>query len=104
MGRKVAAAALALMASRVEGHGAAPLYDSVVLNVGISCEWQQSCEHRQLRAMQQARKFIEKAHPPLWRIHLCNRNASRGASRVDWVGFNNCVRNAELNAQSHRRR
>ena len=103
MGRKLAIAALALLASPGEGHALAPLYDPVVLNVGINCQWQRTCERRQLNAMDDARRFIAHAHPPLWRIHLCNRNAARSAARIDWIGFNSCIRNASLRpARSHR--
>ena len=89
-------AALALLASGADGHAVAPLYDPLVLNVGINCQWQQSCERRQLSAMTQAHSFIARAHPPLWRIQLCNKNARRSASRIDWAGFNDCIRNANL--------
>ncbi len=103
MGRKVAIAAFALLASPVEGHALAPLYDPVVLNVGINCQWQRTCERRQLNAMNDSRRFIARAHPPLWRIHLCNRNAARSATRIDWVGFNSCIRNPGLRAtRTHR--
>ena len=104
MGRKVAAALIALIALGADGHAAAPLFDPVTLNIGINCQWQQRCERRQLKAMARARDFIAKKHPPLWQIHLCNRNARRGPSRIDWVGFNACVRNARLAAPRARRR
>jgi hypothetical protein len=103
MGGKLALAALALLASRADSHALAPLYDPVVLNVGISCQWQRSCERRQLKAMSSARKFIARTHPPLWRIQLCNRNAWRGAARVDWIGFNNCIRNKRLRPSARSR-
>jgi hypothetical protein len=41
-------------------------------------------------------KFIDKRQPPLWRVNTCNRNAARGRSRVDWVGFDNCIRNEDV--------
>ena len=31
---------------------------------------------------------------------LCNRNAGRGGYRVDWVGFEHCIRNSGLNRRS----
>ena len=96
MGRTVAVAALALIASQAEGHMLAPLYDPVTLNVGISCHWQRACQRRQLEAMARARFYVASAKPPLWRIHLCNKNARRGTARVDWIGFDNCIRNPEL--------
>ena len=50
----------------------------------------------QQKAMKRALGYVKKADPPTWRIHLCNRNASRKRGRVDWVGFDNCIRNAVL--------
>jgi hypothetical protein len=94
--RWIAIAAAAVLATSNEGHAAAPLYDTVVLNLGVNCQWQQRCIARQRRAMNDARKYIAKYDPPLWRIHLCNRNAAKSPQRVDWVGFNNCIRNASL--------
>lgn len=100
----LAFAALALMGSQVQGHALAPLYDPVALNVGISCQWQRSCQRRQLDSMARASAFIASAHPPLWRIHLCNSNARRGTARVDWIGFDNCIRNTQLRpGRTHRR-
>ena len=96
MGRKLALAAVVLVASSVEGHAAAPLYDPIVLNIGIDCQWQQRCEQRQRSAMAAARSYIAHRHPPLSRIHLCNRNARRGAANLDWIGFNDCIRNPHL--------
>lgn len=102
MGRKLLAG-LALLASSSGGHALAPIHDPVALNIGINCQWQRSCEQRQLRAMNQARHYVATSHPPLWRIHLCNRNAARGPSRIDWQGFDNCIRNPRLRPPPHRR-
>lgn len=96
MAAKVALALLALMGAEPQAPAMAPLYDPVVLNIGINCQWQKGCEQRQRSAMMHAAQFIAATHPPLWRIHLCNRNARRGAARVDWVGFNGCIRNSSL--------
>ena len=104
MGRKLAVAALALIASQAEGHMLAPLYDPVTLNVGISCHWQRTCQRRQLEAMARARFYVASAKPPLWRIHLCNKNARRGTARVDWIGFDNCIRNPQLRQARPRHR
>lgn len=83
-----------------------PLYDSIGLNIGINCQWQPKCMREQQRAMKRALEFVNKRRPPAWQVHLCNRNASRGRNRVDWVGFDNCIRNAALLApqRSARRR
>jgi hypothetical protein len=54
--------------------------------------------------MDGARKFIAKSRPPLWRIQLCNKNARRGPARIDWVGFNACIRNPSLAPLPRRRR
>jgi hypothetical protein len=104
MGAKIALVLLALIGSEPQAPAMAPLYDPVVLNIGINCQWQKSCEQRQRSAMTHAAQFIAETHPPLWRIHLCNRNARRGPARVDWVGFNGCIRNSNLAPPPHRRR
>lgn len=82
----------------------APLHDPVALNIGVNCQWQKSCERRQARAMREARRYIASNRPPLWRIHLCNRNSARGLARIDWVGFNQCIRNPNLRAPRSARR
>jgi hypothetical protein len=80
----------------IRAEARAPLRDPVALNIGIACQWQQRCIARQKSAMKRALKYVRKSQPPLWRIHVCNRNAARERSRVDWVGFDNCIRNAAL--------
>lgn len=75
---------------------AAPLRDPVALNIGLACQWQQSCIGNQRKAMKKALGFVRKKGPPTWRIELCNRNAARGRFRVDWVGFDHCIRNEAL--------
>ena len=102
MGKK-GLVALALLACTGTAHAVAPIHDPVALNIGINCQWRQSCERRQFRAMKDAGQYIAAAHPPLWRIHLCNRNAARSPSRVDWVGFDNCIRNPRLKQPRRRR-
>jgi hypothetical protein len=89
-------AAIALTGRAFEARAAAPLYDPVFLNIGINCQWQQRCERQQREAMRDAAKFIAAKHPSLPAIHHCNRNARRGTARVDWVGFNRCIRNKHL--------
>ena len=75
-----------------------PLADPIALNIGINCQWQQRCQQQQRKAMRSASKFIAAKHPPLSKIHLCNKNARRGTARVDWVGFERCIRNKRLGA------
>jgi len=96
MGWKVVVALAAFIGVRAPVYAVAPLYDAVALNIGVNCQWQKRCIGSQRRAMNDARKYIAKYNPPLWRIHLCNRNAARTRDRVDWVGFNNCIRNDAL--------
>ena len=104
---KFVLACVALSGPATSTHATAPLYDPVVLNIGIMCQWQQSCQRGQLKAMKAANKYLARANPPLWRIHLCNKNARRGAASADWIGFNACIRNAALPPppppQPHRR-
>jgi len=102
MAGRFALAVLTLAAS--EARAAAPLYDPVALNIGINCQWQQKCQRRQHKALGDAARFIAAKNPPLWKIHLCNRNARRGQARVDWVGFNACIRNTQLSPPPVRRR
>ena len=104
MGARFALAALAFLAVASDARATAPLYDPVTLNIGINCQWQQSCQRKHLKAMKSAHKFIAAKHPPLWKIHQCNRNARRSPSRIDWVGFNDCIRNANLAPAPQRRR
>jgi hypothetical protein len=73
-----------------------PLYDPVMLNIGFVCQWQTGCMATQNGAMRRSLKFVRKRQPPTWRIELCNRNASRKRGRVDWIGFENCIRNEAL--------
>ena len=73
-----------------------PLTDPVSLNIGISCQWQQKCMKAQNKAMKRALKFVNKTAVPAWRLQTCNRNAGRQRVRVDWVGFENCIRNPAL--------
>jgi hypothetical protein len=94
--------ALALAVSARPARAAAPLYDPVILNIGINCQWQQRCQQQQRKAMTDAAKFIAAKHPPLWKIHLCNRNARRSTARVDWTGFNSCIRNKRLGVPARR--
>ncbi len=96
-------AALALAACAYHARAAAPLYDPVILNIGINCQWKQHCEHKQRDAMKDAGQFIAARHPPLWKVHMCNRNARRATARVDWVGFNSCIRNSRLGQPARRR-
>ena len=73
-----------------------PIQDSVRLNIGMNCRWERRCIAAQQSAMHSALSYVRTRRPAAARIHLCNRNASRGRYRVDWVGFNNCIRNATL--------
>ena len=80
------------------------LYDPIALNIGVSCHWQSTCMSRQRRAMKSALAYVAKAKPPQWKIQLCNRNASRGGVRVDWIGFDHCIRNPSIKAPASKKR
>jgi hypothetical protein len=82
------------------------LHNPAVLNIGFICRWEDRCMDRQNHAMKKSLAYVAKHHPPQWRVELCNRNASRVRTRgdwkrgrVDWIGFNKCVRNASLRQQ-----
>ena len=103
----VAGAAQPAAATAASGQSTArpPLHNPVLLNVGMVCRWNARCMDRQEGAMKRALKYVRKKDPPTWRIQLCNRNARRGSQRVDWVGFDRCIRNKALRPppQSYRR-
>lgn len=101
---KLVLAATANVALASQGRAAAPLYDPVVLNIGVNCQWQPRCERLQHSAMKNAHRYIAHEHPPLWRIQLCNKNARRGTARIDWIGFDDCIRNTSLGPLARRRR
>jgi hypothetical protein len=96
-----AAAALAILPTCAEAEQRPLLYNAVALNIGVNCQWQSRCMSQQRRAMTNSLKYVAKQNPPQWRVQLCNRNASRGGYRVDWVGFDHCVRNAGLKPPPH---
>lgn len=89
-------AALIALPAAAGAQPRAPLQDGVALNIGLNCQWQKRCMDNQQRAMKRALKYVEKYRPAAWRVQLCNRNAGRKRYRVDWVGFDNCIRNAAL--------
>ena len=101
------AAGLGLMPAAAQSSAPPPLYDPVFLNIGLACRWAGRCMDRQKDAMKRALKFVRKQNPPTWRVHLCNQNASRRRQRVDWIGFDHCIRNEALRPPPptvHRRR
>jgi hypothetical protein len=49
--------------------------------------------------MKRARSYVAKRKPAPSQIHQCNRNAARAGARVDWIGFDNCIRNRKLRAK-----
>jgi hypothetical protein len=100
----LAAMVIALIpAAAGEARSRVPLRDPVLLNIGFVCQWQQRCMANQQMAMQRALKYIAKHRPPSWRVQMCNRNASRRGTRKDWIGFDNCLRNAALRPPPPRR-
>ena len=106
---KLALAALVVSAGLSSAAAAAgtkppPLRNPALLNIGFVCRWQDRCISRQQQAMGRALKYVRKHRPPAWKIQQCNRNAGRNGTRVDWVGFNNCVRNADLQPPPRYRR
>lgn len=85
-----------LAAAAAAGSGVAPINNPAILNIGYLCGWQEQCMSRQERAMNRALAYVKHRHPPLWKVQQCNRNASRKRARVDWIGFNNCIRNKSV--------
>lgn len=95
-----ASAALTMLPSSAGMARRPMLYDPVALNIGVNCQWQLRCMERQRTAMKRALAYVASRKPSQWRVQLCNRNASRGVGRVDWVGFNHCIRNPSLKRRS----
>jgi hypothetical protein len=104
VGLGVVAGALALAAAAAAK--TPPMRNPVLLNIGFVCRWESRCVERQQRAMKRALAYVRSARPPAWKVQLCNRNASRsrGRGRVDWIGFNNCIRNPKLTRPAAGRR
>jgi hypothetical protein len=99
----LAALLVGMASAAMAAQARVPLYDSIGLNIGINCRWQQKCIRDQQHAMKRALGYVKRQQPPSWRVHLCNRNASRGRNRVDWTGFDNCIRNTALRLPSRGR-
>jgi hypothetical protein len=91
-----AAAALAIIPEPAAAGQRPMLYDAVALNIGVNCQWQSRCMRQQRSSMKRALNYVTNQRPPQWRVQLCNRNAARGGVRVDWVGFDHCIRNPAL--------
>jgi hypothetical protein len=107
--RLAAAAAFILALLPVPGAASAklpPLRDPVFLNIGFVCQWRDSCIAKQRGANKKAMGYVNKYDPPAWKVQQCNRHASRyhGRGRVDWIGFNNCIRNKTIRPAVRRRR
>jgi hypothetical protein len=96
MERILAAAVLAVIPLAANAARTPVLHDGIALNIGVNCQWQPRCMAQQRAAMSRALRFVAKTRPPRWRIQLCNRNAARGGNRVDWIGFDHCIRNGAL--------
>jgi hypothetical protein len=84
------------LASATAAESRPAVRDPVSRNIGMTCKWKPRCMKQQRAAMRSALNYLATAHPPSWRLQLCNKNASRGVLRVDWIGFNNCIRNQAL--------
>lgn len=81
-----------------------PIGDPALLNIGLVCRWNAPCMTLQQKAMVRALAYVRKAQPGPTRVQMCNRNARRGYQRVDWVGFDHCIRNKRLIPASRRTR
>lgn len=94
----VMAFALAMIPAAPAGAKLPPLRDPVFLNIGFVCKWQTSCIEKQQRAMKRSLSYVKRWKPPTWKVEQCNRNAgrSRGSGRVDWIGFEHCIKNPKI--------
>ena len=104
MALRLGVVAAALVLAGLSGSAGAkvpPLRDPVFLNIGFVCQWNDACIDRQKRAMKRATGYTKKYNPPSWKIHLCNRRAvQRRSGRVDWISYNNCIRNPAIQGSS----
>ena len=99
--RWILAIALLAFCSAASASGRhALLHDPVALNIGVNCQWQTGCMAQQRAAMDRSLAYVASRKPPRSQIQLCNRNASRGGVRTDWVGYEHCIHNRAL---KHRR-
>jgi hypothetical protein len=98
-----AAAALTMAGISADAEARPILYDAVALNIGVNCQWQSHCMVQQRSAMKRALAFVSDARPAHWRVQLCNRNAGHGGYRMDWVGFEHCIRNETLRPTARKR-
>jgi hypothetical protein len=96
-------AALGIFGARPH-HAVAPIHDPALINIGMVCRWDRSCIYLQQAAMRRSMQRVSVARPPLWKLHLCNRNAARGPYRTDWIGFENCISNGRLKRPHSSRR
>ena len=96
-------AALGIFGARPH-HAVAPIHDPALINIGMVCRWDRSCIYLQQAAMRRSMQQVSVARPPLWKLHLCNRNAARGPYRTDWIGFENCISNGRLKRPHSSRR
>lgn len=99
-----AAVAITMVFAGGRADARAILHDPVSLNIGVNCQWQSRCMAQQHSAMRHALEYVSMKRPPQARVHLCNRNARRAGNRVDWIGFNHCIRNVRLTPLDRLRR
>lgn len=88
----------ATYAGKAEARAKPPLRNPALLNIGFVCRWQTRCIRIQEKAMVRTLKHMKTYPPAPWKVQLCNRNSARNGTRKDWVGFENCLRNAALRA------
>ena len=95
--RWILAIALFALGCAASASGRRPLlHDPVALNIGVNCQWEARCMMQQRAAMARALAYVAEHKPPKSQIQLCNRNANRGGVRIDWVGYDHCIRNRAL--------
>lgn len=80
------------------------LKNPALLNIGYVCRWERRCMKEQEQAMNRSVRYVKRYRPPAWKMNFCTRNASRRPSRVDWIGFSNCIRNPLLRPPVQRSR
>lgn len=104
MKRTIAFAMVICCSAAAEARSDPPLRNPALLNIGFVCQWQQHCIERQQKAMKRSLAYVKKNDPPDWKIQVCNKNAGRNGTRVDWVGYENCITNPQSKPATPKKR
>ena len=75
------------------------------LNIGVNCQWQSRCMEPASTAMKRALNYVAGEASAAVASSTVQPQCGRGGYRVDWIGFDHCIRNKSLrrpNTARHR--